>query len=439
MLKNLFFAILLFSCLKLNISLPLKNLRRLVDEEQDFIELTWVKVYNTKHESNNWNFQVVVADDEDLQDGALCLIDIAIFDDGKYSTISKEYCTFAKADHVLNCNKAGTEINYLKMIKFVPNKYYPFTFYSSSYGNVTWKNGNEKLIDIPLNHTFIFTKSYGAFFTDKWNFLISVKNTGNSPKYSKVLVDIFHGTKQTTATCKLLYQGYNNYEEIIFCFSDYDKQTSTDSLKINTEQKHGSIKWQNGLNDGNNEIEKYPDTYKDITLNLKDAYDLYFANDKWFFTILAQDPNSSSRELGKYKVDIGIKKSTDEELTSTADCFLIEGFYIAANNRRPNDIRFICSCEYESQNQDDLITLLYPKSESANINWSTTFAFPYAITLKTSLDLVSSNWDSNNKVLNIDVSGGLLPLNSKDIIDIIYINYNFYNYLQESCIAVSKI
>lgn len=203
---------------------------------------------------------------------------------------------------------------------------------------------------------------------------------------------------------KSLYRGYNNYEEVIYCFSDYDNQISNDKIRINVDQKYGSIKWLGTLNEDNNEVRHYPNEYKSISMELVDSYDMYFSNNKWFFTILSKSSNNPI-ELAKYKVDINIKRYTKENIRSTADCYLIEGFI--TNDWTPEDIRLICSCKYDNQNQDDLITLLYPKSNDATIIWSKDFVSPYAITLKTSLNLIKTVWDSKSNLLNIEVADGI--------------------------------
>ena len=451
MLKRFFKLFLIFYLVESIISFPLKFLRRLADEKK--AELTFVKIYDllytqNKFKSTTWTFKILLEDDEDLVDGTpfslnMRLANINETKTAEYymTTFCEEYCTYQKADHILNCYAfVGCSKSADQLIKFSPKNYSRFSIYQ--YGNVTWKNfyifssDYERDMDINLNHTFIFTKAYGAFFTDKWNFLISVINTGKTPLYSKVIIDIFHGTNQTTATCKLLYKGYNSSEEAIFCFSDSNKQTANDIIKINTKQKYGSIKWEEGINEYNNLVEFYPNEFKNIVLTLEDAYDLYFEKEKWFFTILAKNP-SNQIDLAIYKVDIGVKKyNRINIIQSTADCYLIEGF--VTSNSYPNATRLLCSCQYEDQNKDDLITLVYPKSTDGTITWSKSFSSPYAITLKTSINLLNTYWNSTSKSLNIEISDdGILPLNSKVTIDLIGISPS-YDYYQSNCTAISK-
>ena len=82
-------------------------------------------------------------------------------------------------------------------------------------------------------------------------------------------------------------------------------------------------------------------------------------------------------------------------------------------------ILFICSCTYKNQGENDLIQIKYPKSESSTITWTTGISENYKITLKTSLTLVKAyNLKfSNEWSFNIDVADGILPKDSKLVID----------------------
>lgn len=197
MLKKLFLNFFVFGFLEIITPFPLKSLR-LLDEAKN-VELTFVKIYELFYINYRWNFKILVEGDEDLSDGTILGIDVRflyIVDDAG-NTYFVVYCTFQKINHILNC--FNTFSSY-RLFKFVQNKYCRFLIYPKEFGNVTWRNGYERDVSIPFNHTFTYNSAYGAFFTDKWNFLISVKNTGESPKYSKIIIDIIHNTKRPTAT-----------------------------------------------------------------------------------------------------------------------------------------------------------------------------------------------------------------------------------------------
>ena len=102
-------------------------------------------------------------------------------------------------------------------------------------------------------------------------------------------------------------------------------------------------------------------------------------------------------------------------------------------------ILFICSCTYKNQGENDLIQIKYPKSESSTITWTTGISENYKITLKTSLTLVKAyNLKfSNEWSFNIDVADGILPKDSKLIIDIYKYN-NPLTPLTVNCTSINN-
>ncbi|MBO6244248.1 MAG: hypothetical protein J6O41_06790 [Clostridia bacterium] len=84
--------------------------------------------------------------------------------------------------------------------------------------------------------------------------MVKYTNTGVSPKNSLVIIDIIQNSKETTASCQLLYQGSNSQEEEMYCVSDYPNQLSNDVVKINTNKKYGSISWTQDITGENNNI-----------------------------------------------------------------------------------------------------------------------------------------------------------------------------------------
>lgn len=365
MIKNLSLLSLLFSLSYLNASILSKNLQKFPRklEEYKTAELTYVKVYDLTFSEHYWKFNIEVKDDDNLQENDKLKQDIVVKEGTSYTNGYVD-CIFK--DHILSCGGGDLEDKNVNVIKLSSLK---------NSGSITWKNLKEQYISIPLNHTFTFKNAYGAFYTDKWNFLIKVTNTGISPKYSRVIIDLIQNSKETTATCQLLNEGSENNEEDIFCISDYPYQSATDDLKLNTNKKYGSIQWTQNINEDNSNIAKAVEN-KENTLELVDAYDLHYSNYKWIFTIEARNPNS--REVGIYKADISITRSTDE-ITNIAKCLLYDGINTSTSN-----VKLICSCQHGGQRSNELIKLI--AKESGSISWTEGFTSPYTITLKTELN-----------------------------------------------------
>ena len=403
MSKNLFLLSLLVSLSCLEASIPSKNLQKVPRKLEDYIttELTFVKAYDLTFSASFWQFKIEVKDDDKLKENDKLKLDI-VAKEGTSYTNGYVDCTFK--DHILSCGGGDLADKNTNMIKLKLST-------DKKSGTITWKNLNEQYISIPLNHTFTFKNAYGAFYTDKWHFLIKATNTGISPKYSRVIIDIIQNTKETTATCQLLNEGSENNEEDIYCISDYPYQSSSDELKLNTNKKYGSIQWTQDINEAN--IAKAVEN-KQNTLELVDAYDLHYSNYKWIFTIEAKNP--SSREVGIYKADISVTRSTGE-IKNTAKCLLYDGINAATQN-----VKLICACQHGGQRSNELIQLI-PK-ESGSITWNEGFASAYTMTLKTELYL-EKMYESNNSgegskwTFKIDVNDGILPVNSKVVVGII--------------------
>ena len=131
------------------------------------------------------------------------------------------------------------------------------------------------------------------------------------------------------------------------------------------------------------------------------------------FTIQAQ--SNQNVNPGKiYLTDI-YYITPKKEQESYASCLLKEGM------KSINKKIFIYVCEYKNQDENDPIQIKYPKSEISTITWTTGTSKNYKITLKASLTLVKAYNLTFSKVwsFNIDVTDGILPKNSKIIIDIV--------------------
>jgi len=128
----------------------------------------------------------------------------------------------------------------------------------------------------------------------------------------------------------------------IFTFYSYIYKRK-ESITINTNKNLGTIEWSPSISEQEKtEIER-PEK-KEIELSFADAYDMYFSNNKWIFTILATNTKTVNPG-GKYITDIHYISSKNQEKDSTATCLLKEGM------KNYKTILFICVCDYISQNK----------------------------------------------------------------------------------------
>ena len=324
-------------------------------------ELSFVKVYGLQYLNNNWNFKIDVTDDSSLPNGAKVYVDILNAETEGNSAIT---CTFN--EHVLTCDKLSM-ISSTNLIRFESEK---------NTGSVTWKNSKQKHIPIPFIYTMPLTKAFGAFYTDRWNFLLMSSYTNNAPRFSQIIIDIIQNGKETTATCELL---------------SVEKISTTD--------------------------------IKEATLEFNDAYDMYYSKNKWFFTVHSYSSSQLS-DPGIYKIDISVLKSGEETpIKSTATCLLYDptGFN--------SYLRFLCSCDYNNQNKDDLIKIYYQGKENTTgkIKWSKGVSeggHPIVLNVKLAIvkadslttDGFATNWKFKVEFEKTDDT--ILPLNSKVVVDI---------------------
>lgn len=321
-------------------------------------------------------------------------------------------CTFDT--HILTCDKFSYSPSSNDLIEFQSEKVH---------GSVTWLNLRGKYISIPLTYSLPFTKAFGAFFTDKWSFLITSSYKESAAAHSKIIIDIIQNTQETTATCELLTQGQSSNNRYIYCISNLVGQTSEDTIEINPTKISGTATWTNDITEENKIVEKVSTSGSNSKeLIFIDAYDMYFSNNKWFFTIISRTTSAIAEADGLlFKVDISVTKSSSSELiTSTATCLLYDGIGYTS------EVKFLCSCDYESQSKDDLIKLHYPKTESSTITWSSGITSDYPIVLNTVLTIKEANTlkkDAQNiywifKVEIDRTESTILPLNSKVTVDI---------------------
>ena len=371
------------------------------------------RLYDLRFTGNGWEFKIDVSQDQNLPNGATLWAEYCYTTMHHYESV----CTYN--DHVLLCTNGEGSSQYFLFV----NK--------GNLGSITWSNLKEREIQIPLNATLTFKKAYGKLFTNKWTFVLKAGKETACPQESKLIIDIIHNSEETTASCVITSYSY------MICVSDYATQTSEDTIKLSPNKKYGSVEWQSGLDTKTN-IESYTFASEELALNFRYAINLNFANNRWAFEIAANtDSNRGNKQLDmnlKYKVDVLVKKSSGEELKSSATCLS----YIRGDN--PSQI-LICGCGYENQNKDDLIQIAYQKHDetSLNIKWSS-LTKNYLIALNTELifDEVT-NYRIIDRYWNFDVKlkdneNIILPIGSKVIISTSLTSPN--NYL--NCTAESK-
>ena len=395
MTKTIEFIFLFLSILIISNGEPLKKILNKHRKLEVSANLNFIEAYDLIYENNKWSFKIKT--DSELTNQANVLVDIFVLNRGS-SIKSQETANCIYNKKILSCatsrNTLDNDLVTLSAVKFR--------------GTVEWENLNLKEIKIPLNTTMTYTKSYGLFFANKWNFMIDAKTIVNTPHYSKAYIDILHNDVETTATCEILGD-FKNYITNIACVSDYEIQTGNDIIKINTKKKYGSIEWSQKITDSQAEISEAEDS--EISLQFIDAYDLFFDNNKWVFTIHSKS-NQNQNPGKKYIVDIQYTRDGLDK-SSKANCLLKEGM------KSTSRILFICTCTYKNQNENDLIQIKYPKSGDSTVSWTTGISENYKIILKTSLTLVKAyNLEfSNVWSFKIDVANGILPKDSKIVID----------------------
>ena len=150
---------------------------------------------------------------------------------------------------------------------------------------------------------------------------------------------------------------------------------------------------------------------------------MYYSKNKWFFTVHAYS-STQLKDPGIYKIDISVLKSGEETaVKSTATCLLYEptGFN--------QYLRFLCPCDYENQNKDDLIKVYYQGNEdtTGKTKWSKGVSEggnPIVLNVKLAIkkaDSLKTEGFAKNWIFKVEFtknSDTILPLNSKVVVDI---------------------
>ena len=349
-------------------------------------ELTFVKAYDLNYLDSKWYFKIKI--EEDLPNQCLLAVDV-LYGTNAYSAI----CDYE--NRVLSCrvNYASSQ-SQSNLVKLV---------YKKNKGSVTWKNSIDDL-SIPLITNLNFNGAFGLFFTDKWSFMIRAVSSANLPSNSKVIIDILQNGQDTTASCLFVELNAKNLN--LSCISDLETQSKTDTITIKKDKNSGTVTW-----DFDEPIVISEQASQELlSLEFFEAYDMYF-NNKWIFKLSGK--YRYAIKIG-YKYILDILYVTDDKAThcSTASCI--------SKNGTANAQLFMCTCDYENQEETDLIMIRKDKSESSTITWTKGITEDYNIILKASLTLVraynlqyGSEWS-----FNIEFADAVLPIGSKLVIDI---------------------
>ena len=349
-------------------------------------ELTFVKAYELNYLNSKWSFKIQI--EEELPNQSLVAVDV-LYGTSAYSAI----CEYE--NKVLSCsvNYAYSQsLSYLVKLVYKKNK-----------GSVTWKNSINDL-SIPLITNLNFNAAYGLFFTDKWSFMIRAASSANLPINSMVIIDILQNGQDTTATC--LFVELNQKNLNLSCISDLETQSQSDTITLKKDKNSGTVTW----NFDEPIVISQQASQELISLEFLEAYDMYF-NNKWFFKLSGKNRNAI--KIGyKYILDILYVSDDKKRHSSTASCI--------SKNGTTNAQLFMCSCDYENQEETDLIMIQKDKSESSTINFTKGITEDYNIILKASLTLVRAyNLQYDSKwSFNIEFADAVLPIGSKLVIDI---------------------
>ena len=159
------------------------------------------------------------------------------------------------------------------------------------------------------------------------------------------------------------------------------------------------------------------ESIKTEDLEFVDAYNMYFSNNKWFFTVNSY-AKSRIQDTGIYKIGITVTKSGQTTSTpSTATCLLYDGIGYTSF------VKFLCYCDYKEQSKDDLVQIQYGDIEG-HIKWTKGLTTDYKITLNTILTIKNANAlikKNNYWTFKVEIDkkdDTILPMNSKVVVDV---------------------
>ena len=174
-------------------------------------EFDLVKAYNLKFDSK-WSFNILLAENR-AKNGLKVVIGILIDDEDAIAN-----CIYN--DNILNC-----EVDYEKQDKFNIIK---IKKEQNDYNDKIAWNNIDKIIELYLDYNIHIINANGGFHEGKWRFNLLYDLLDISKKIygNYVLLDILVNGKQSTAICEITYSSF------LKCFSNHEKQKSTDVIKI---------------------------------------------------------------------------------------------------------------------------------------------------------------------------------------------------------------
>ena len=354
--------------------------------------LNLIRAYNLEYTNKKWSFLLQV--NEDLPSGTKLIADIAYTLSGSADTATCSY-----NNKIVSCIRDDSTQDRTDLIRLRKEK---------RSGSITWLNIKEDFVQIPLTTTLTYNKAYGLFFSDVFNFIIEAVSVDYSiPSSSFVIIDILQNNLQATANC-ILHGGSKGKLSNLTCSSLAENQHESDTIKLNHIKLYSTVTW-NSLSQTNNAISTA--NTKTLSLAFIDAYDMTFSNNTWIFKVKGK-PTTTIYGGDIYTIDIKYS-STNGFFDSIATCWTDGG-------TKTDGIIFLCKCNYDEQNENDLVQIKYPKTAQSSITWTTGISENHYIVLKTSLVLVKAYdlyYESAWK-FKLEVKDGLLPPGSKVIIDL---------------------
>ena len=354
--------------------------------------LSLIEAYDLLYSNKKWSFKIKV--EETLPEDSKLIIDITY---NSNNNADAAICTYN--NKILSCLKDDSSQGSTELIKLKKEK---------KYGSVKWLNIKDDYVKIPFLTTLSYSKSYGLFFTDVWNFIIEAISVDIAvPSGSYVIIDILQNSNEGRATC-ILDGGSKGKISNLTCSVIGANQLKNDVIKINPTKKYSTVTW-NLLTTTNNNIPAAEN--KQLSLSFIDAYDMVYSNNTWLFTIIGK-PTQTIWGGGIYVIDI-IYYASSGYYDSTATCWTNGG-------TKADNILFKCKADINDQTENDLVKIKYAKTEKSSVTWTTGIKEDYQITLKTTLTLVKLYDLYFDQVwkFKINVDDGILPPGAKVRIDI---------------------
>ena len=188
--------------------------------------LNLISPYNLLYSEKKWSFKIEVEDK--LPEGTKLIADIY-----KYST-TKGTATCFYNNKILSCLRDDTTQSSQELSRLIKEK---------NKGSITWLNIKEDYVPIPLITNLTFTKAYGLFFNDVWNFIIEASSPDISiPSESNIIIDILRNSNEEKANC-FLVGGVKSKVSNLTCSVIGSNQLKTDIIKINPNKKYASVTW----------------------------------------------------------------------------------------------------------------------------------------------------------------------------------------------------